>query len=1063
MNPIHRLNNLKAMANLLRRLLPLLFALCTLSLHAQWVKTNGLPGGRTQAFLPYGDTVLVQVGSEIYFSADHGLSWANMPFHAGLQLHVSSYSDGQTILAGRFDPSTGSRLARSDDFGLNWQAIASTDTMYFYETLLAYGYIYGSDYNGLYRSNDNGANWEYLTQAGISNIQFDGQRITGSRYPYLLQSTDQGFTWDTLLQVSGNIIGMLQHENHLFAFMQNAVHGCYASNDFGQTWQQYPGVAFDQFTKFIWLNDKIYSLKWNKYLKSSNLGQNWDTIPFPFEYFNPGFTGIAIGSDLLIGGIDDASSSILRSTDEGASWSPSAQGIQASAGKLRPFGNTLFVPSPGGLYQLAPDGQNWTDIPIDLPANYSGWITDFAGSNGNWIIATEWELGVSPDNGANWIESTITDNWWIFWSTRLEKIDDQIVSVMHDGHFNKFYTSQDHGLTFTPTQQPPFQLEAADFDQGKIYALSSSNQLYRSDDVGIQWVQHGLPIPMGLLGNGSIHHLVVRGNVIAISRYAYSSKMLYSKDAGQTWTFYDLATAGLPIGDSPFKDLRYVGNFLVGANNNGIYLSQNDGTDWIPWNEDLEAQNITDIEVFEDYIWAASEGNGIWKRPLSELGLQPVSGIVFFDQNSNAQQDPGEPGLPNVVTQSLISNAYTNTKTDGSYRLHSNLTQEEIKITPQKPYWILTPASHTVAVPSAGANFAVEFDPNAQDLSVDFTNASVLRPGFETNYLLSWRNHFPIAAANVVLTLSYPDNLLDLLSSSIPPTTQSGGLLSWDLGNLAPLTSGSIVLQFRVPATVPLDTEVCATATITPLIGELAPDDNTHERCVTVVGAFDPNDKLAEPSDFISPAQLANNEPINYTVRFQNTGNYPATYVRILDTLQPFFDPATFQFLSTSHPCTWTIREQGIVEFFFNNIQLPPITTDEPGSHGFVKYRINPRPNLSIGTDLRNTAHIFFDFNAPITTNTVSTVVGTVNASEAQPAAQRLLLSPNPSGRMVRAETGGQAGELILQDATGKRVLRILVENENAMFSVEALPQGLYHAVFVGEKTIQRGSLVIQR
>jgi uncharacterized repeat protein (TIGR01451 family) len=1050
------------MANQLRLLLPLIFSLCTLSIHAQWVKTNGLPGGKNQGFLAYGDTVLVQVGSEHYYSADHGQSWSNMPFHPGVWIGQWSYSDGQTILGGRNDPSTGSRLVRSDDFGQTWQAIASTDTMYFYEILLANGYIYGSDYNGLYRSNDNGANWEYLTQAGISNIQFDGQRITGSRYPYLLQSTDQGFTWDTLLQVSASIAELLQHENHLFAFMRNAGQGCYVSNDFGQTWQQYPGFEFEQFYEFIWLNGNIHGLSGDLHLKSSDLGQTWDTIPLPAEYYEPAYRGIAVGSDLLIGGVFNPSSSILRSTDEGVSWSPSIQGIKASAGKLRTINNALYAPSPGGLYQLAPDGQNWTELPIAIPTNNHFGIKDFAISNGKWVITTEDELGVSPDNGTSWIESSvILSNWWDLWSTRLESIADQVVSVMYESHFYEFYTSFDHGLTFTSAQQPPSRMGAADFDQGKIYALCIDKKLYRSDDVGNQWVQHGITIPASI---GSINDasLIVRGNVIAISPYS-DSKMLFSNDAGQNWTFYDLATAGLPIGDSPFRDLLYVGNFLVGANNNGIYLSQNDGTDWIPWNEDLEAQNITDIEVFEDHIWAATEGNGIWKRPLSELGIHPVTGIVFFDPNGNAQQDPGEPGLPNVVTQSLITNAYTNTQADGSYRLHSNFPQEEIKITPQKPYWILTPASQTVAVPSAGANFAVEFDPNAQDLSVDFTNVSVLRPGFETNYLLSWRNHFPIAAANVVLTLSYPDNLLDLLSASIPPTTQSGGSLSWDLGNLAPLTSGSIVLQFRVPATVPLDTEVCATATINPLIGDLAPDDNTHERCETVVGAFDPNDKHAEPSDFISPAQLANNEPINYTIRFQNTGNYPAKYVRILDTLQPFFDPATFQFLSASHPCTWTIREQGIVEFLFNNIQLPPITTDEPGSHGFVKYRINPRPNLSIGTDLRNTAHIFFDFNAPITTNTVSTVVGTVNSSEALAVAQRLVLSPNPSSRMVRVETGGQAGELILQDATGKLVLRILIENEDTMFSVEALPQGLYHAVFVGEKTIQRGSLVIQR
>jgi hypothetical protein len=74
-----------------------------------------------------------------------------------------------------------------------------------------------------------------------------------------------------------------------------------------------------------------------------------------------------------------------------------------------------------------------------------------------------------------------------------------------------------------------------------------------------------------------------------------------------------------------------------------------------------------------------------------------------------------------------------------------------------------------------------------------------------------------------------------------------------------------------------------------------------------------------------------------------------------------------------------------------------------------------------------------------------------------------LLLFPNPANQIVHVETDGEAGELILQDAIGRVVLRKSVENSSTIFSVEALQQGLYHAVFVGEKTIQRGSLVIQR
>ncbi len=73
-----------------------------------------------------------------------------------------------------------------------------------------------------------------------------------------------------------------------------------------------------------------------------------------------------------------------------------------------------------------------------------------------------------------------------------------------------------------------------------------------------------------------------------------------------------------------------------------------------------------------------------------------------------------------------------------------------------------------------------------------------------------------------------------------------------------------------------------------------------------------------------------------------------------------------------------------------------------------------------------------------------------------------LLIFPNPASQLVRVETGGQAGELILQDAMGRVLLRKTVENPETEISVERLPQGLYQLVFVGERTMLYGSLVVQ-
>ncbi len=73
-----------------------------------------------------------------------------------------------------------------------------------------------------------------------------------------------------------------------------------------------------------------------------------------------------------------------------------------------------------------------------------------------------------------------------------------------------------------------------------------------------------------------------------------------------------------------------------------------------------------------------------------------------------------------------------------------------------------------------------------------------------------------------------------------------------------------------------------------------------------------------------------------------------------------------------------------------------------------------------------------------------------------------LLLFPNPATQLVQVEIGGQTGELMLQDATGRVVMRQMIKESQTTFSVENLPQGLYQAIFVGEKTILHSPLAVQ-
>jgi hypothetical protein len=115
------------------------------------------------------------------------------------------------------------------------------------------------------------------------------------------------------------------------------------------------------------------------------------------------------------------------------------------------------------------------------------------------------------------------------------------------------------------------------------------------------------------------------------------------------------------------------------------------------------------------------------------------------------------------------------------------------------------------------------------------------------------------------------------------------------------------------------------------------------------------------------------NTRLEYLIRFQNTGTDTAITVFILDTLSDFLDPASLELGATSHPCVVSMQTNAegktALRWQFDNIYLPDSNVNLLGSNGFVQFRISPKPNLPLGTQVYNDAAIYFDYNPPIITN----------------------------------------------------------------------------------------------
>ena len=194
---------------------------------------------------------------------------------------------------------------------------------------------------------------------------------------------------------------------------------------------------------------------------------------------------------------------------------------------------------------------------------------------------------------------------------------------------------------------------------------------------------------------------------------------------------------------------------------------------------------------------------------------------------------------------------------------------------------------------------------------------------------------------------------------------------------------------------------------------------NQSSFVATVLNSYDPNDKQCHLPTFIQPDVQ---EKLQYTVRFQNDGNYPALNVVIRDTISTNLDLSTFRFIGSKHPVSYSIdpvsRE---VVFRFSGIQLLPSADSLEGSQGYFTYEIKELANLTLNSEITNTAYIYFDFNPAIITNTTLNINGYVGLSS--PTQGLVDLYPNPSNGKLTIE-GLEEGEVVIYSITGQKMLQ---------------------------------------
>lgn len=468
-----------------------------------------------------------------------------------------------------------------------------------------------------------------------------------------------------------------------------------------------------------------------------------------------------------------------------------------------------------------------------------------------------------------------------------------------------------------------------------------------------------------------------------------------------------------------------------------------------------------------------------------------VSGTSYSDINSNCIYDGNDGTFFNLMVN-----------TEASYNINGNYPNQTVFNNGFTPFGIYTtyvqqsflssctvsfnnsmlpfayPNSCTPGIynfttlPQTNVDFALQCSSNI-DVSVFAGASSQIRPGIPF-MLYPHVGNMGCDTVSGWLKLVLDNRVTyNSVLSTLPPNLINGDTLVWNyvpisnISNSGFWNSLTASLHLTPDTTVNIGDTLCFYIYSNLPSADINPSNNQNTICLPVVNSYDPNEKHVSPkglgiTGIIPPSQ----EFLTYTVFFQNTGNASAINVKVVDTLDTNILPQSLEILGRSHSMTPQWLAPGVVRFNFNNINLPDSNSNETASHGFLTFRVKTNGSLPLGTQIQNKANIYFDFNAPIITNTTLNTVDIVTGDFAISKNKNLIISPNPAKEIVTLKNlnykHGTISCLEVYNLSGIKILEQKLNSTNSTINISEFSKGIYIFKLVCEGEVSVAKVAVE-
>ncbi len=233
-----------------------------------------------------------------------------------------------------------------------------------------------------------------------------------------------------------------------------------------------------------------------------------------------------------------------------------------------------------------------------------------------------------------------------------------------------------------------------------------------------------------------------------------------------------------------------------------------------------------------------------------------------------------------------------------------------------------------------GSPFVIDIP--SPDLTVSKSDGlTTANPGDTLTYTINFSNLGDGAAADVVIQDTLPDYVTFVSASD--GGTEAGGVVTWNLGALAPGASGSVSVTVQVDALFPAAGTYTLTNAVTistPTPGD-DPSNNSGSDTTTVDAA--PELALTKAA---APNPVPAGDQVTYTIDWSVSGSAPAVNLTLTDAV-----PADTTFVSASDGGT---EAGGVVTW--------NLGTQNPGASGSVTLIVQTAVPLENGLVINNTA-----------------------------------------------------------------------------------------------------------